>query len=274
MECFEAGLINEKDTGGIKLTFGNAEALVPMVEKIAHREGIGALLAEGSLRAAKKIGRGAERFAMHVKGQDLPMHEPRFKRSLAINYAISPTGADHCHALHDSGVNKAREDGTLDAGGLNALGVLSPMAVESLGPEKVRATLLNTMIGVLDNCLGICLFVPWSLEQKTQILQAATGWNVTSYELMKVAERAWTLARVFNLREGLTAADDRLPERFYGPTTSGALAQGGIDRELLQEAVQTSYAMMGWDRETGAPLDAKLHELDIHWAAQYLPKGK
>ncbi len=102
MECFEKGLITERDTDGIILRFGNADAMVRMVEMIGLREGIGDLLAEGSMRAAKRIGGGAERLAIHVKGQEVPMHEPRLKKALGLGYAISPTGADHNHNFHDT----------------------------------------------------------------------------------------------------------------------------------------------------------------------------
>ncbi len=273
MECFEAGLLTEKDTDGLRLTFGNAAVLAPLIEKIAHREGIGDLLAEGCWRAAQKIGQGAERFAMHVKGQELPMHEPRFKRALAIGYAVSPTGADHCHALHDSGLYKTREDCTLSSDEFNSWGVLNPIPLESLGAAKVRATYYHTNWKILDNCMGMCLFVPWTPQQKAEIIQATTGWNTTVFELMKVGERALTLARVYNVREGFTPDDDKLPDRFYGPTASGPLANGGVDREILHEAIQKYYAMMGWDAETGVPTQDRLDELDISWAAQYLPKG-
>jgi len=271
MECFENGLLTLEDTDGIELRFGNGKALVQMVEKIAHREGIGDLLAEGTMRAAQKIGRGAERFAMQVKGQEYPMHEPRFKRGLAIGYAVSPTGADHCHSLHDSGLVNATEEGFLPHNTLRAMGVLEPMALESLGPEKVRATLYNTIAAVMNNCLLLCLFIPWTLEEKVALVQAATGWDVTAYELLKVGERAWTLARVFNTREGFGPKDDHLAERSYGPTTSGALAEGGIDPKALKEALRTYYGMAGWDKETGVPLPEKLHELDVSWAVKYLP---
>ena len=104
------------------------------------------------------------------------------------------------------------------------------------------------------------------------MVQAATGWDVTAYELLKVGERALTLARVFNMREGFGPDDDRLAERSYGPTTSGALADGGIDREELREAMHTYYGMMGWDEETGVPRPSTLQALDVSWAVQYLPK--
>jgi aldehyde:ferredoxin oxidoreductase len=144
--------------------------------------------------------------------------------------------------------------------------------MESLGPDKVRATLYNTILQVLNNCLNVCLFVPWTLNEKVELVQAATGWNVTAYELVKVAERAFTLARMFNIREGFGPDDDRLAERSYGPTTSGPLADGGIDREELREAMQTYYGMMGWDEETGVPRTSTLHALDVSWAVNYLPK--
>ena len=101
MECYENGLLTLKDTDGLDLRFGNADAMVKMVEKIMKREGLGDLLAEGSMRAARQIGRGAEQFAMHVKGQELPMHEPRGKAMQSLSFAVSPTGADHIEAPHD-----------------------------------------------------------------------------------------------------------------------------------------------------------------------------
>ena len=270
MECFENGLLTLADTDGLELRFGNGEALVAAVEKIASRQGIGDLLAEGCWRAAQKIGRGSERFAMAVKGQEFPMHEPRFKRGLAIGYAVSPTGADHCHSLHDSGLVSPGEDGLLPPGMLRSLGVLEPMALESMGPEKVRAAMYHSIHQAMSNCLTTCIFVPWSMQQRADLVRAATGWDVSDHELFKVGERALTLARVFDVREGFTIDDDRLPERSYGPTANGPLAQGGIDRELLREAVQTFYGMMGWGENSGVPRPSKLQELDVAWAIECL----
>jgi len=276
MECFEEELISTEDTGGIELRFGNGEAMVAMVEKIAKREGIGDVLADGLLPAAAKIGQAAgqpaERFAVHAKGQAQPMHEPRLKRGLAIGYAVSPTGADHCHSLHDTWLVYANEEGFIQNGGLRSMGALEPMELESLGPEKVRATIYDSMSSILFNCLTMCTFPGWSVREMRELTEAATGWNVGEYELLKVGERAMTLARVFNMREGLTAADDELCERSYGPTQGGALAEGGIDRDELRQAMKLYYGMMGWDSETGVPTVAKLHELGVGWAAEHLPK--
>jgi len=272
MEAFENGLLTLKDTDGIELRFGNGEAMVQMVEKIAHREGLGDILAEGTLEAARRIGKGAEKFAVHVKNQAYPMHEPRYKRALAIAYATSPTGADHCHALHDSGLVNPDENGFMSNQRLRSMGILEPLPLESLGPEKVRALIYNQTIEVARNCLLVCLFVPWTICEMARLVQAATGWDVSGVEIEKAGQRAWTLARVFNLREGLGAKDDWLAERSFGPTTSGALADGGIDPGALKEAIHTYYAMWGWDRETGTPLPERLHELGIGWAIEQLPK--
>ena len=272
MECYEKGLLTVEDTEGIDLRFGNGEAMIAMVEKIARREGLGDLLAEGLVAAAEKIGQGSIGFAMQTKNQAFPMHEPRLKRGLAIGYSLSPTGADHCHSLHDTGLINADEEGFLPNGRLRGMGVLEPMALENLGPEKVRATIYNSMASIMLNCLTMCSMPGWSLRELAEMMQAATGWDVTEYELLKVGERAMTLARAFNMREGLTIDDDRLPERSYGPTIDGALDDGGIDREELREAVHTYYGMMGWDKETGVPLPEKLQELGVSWAVEYLPK--
>lgn len=271
MECFENGLLTLEDTGGIDLRFGNGAALVQVVELIGRREGIGDLLAEGSKRAAEKIGGGALHYAMQAKGQEYPMHEPRFKRGLAIGYAVSPTGADHCHALHDTGLVNPGADGFQPNDGLRSLGLLEPIPLEDLGPAKVRATLYNTVRSVAGNCACLCLFVPWSAEEQMRMLRAATGWDVSVYEYQKVGERALTLARLFNMREGLGPQDDRLAPRSYGPTASGALVEGGINPDALEAAMRTYYGMMGWDRETGIPSHDKLWELDIPWAEAYLP---
>jgi aldehyde:ferredoxin oxidoreductase len=267
MECFEKGILTLKDTDGIDLRFGNGDAMIAMVEKIARREGLGDLLAEDLATVARRIGHGSEVFAVHTKGQAFPMHEPRFKRGMAIGYAVSPTGADHCHSLHDSGMATATDEGLNPNKELRGMGLLEPLPLEDLGPQKVRALILKQVGSVVPNCACMCTFPGWSLPELTQIVKAATAWDVTDVELYNVGERALHLARVFNMREGLTIDDDRLSERAHGPTIGGALAEGGIDREELREAVHTYYAMMGWDRQTGLPSEEKLEQLGVGWAA-------
>ena len=147
MECFEEELISIEDTGGVELRFGSGEALV----RDGRKDRAGARTSATCWPRAAACGgqdrQGAEAFTVHAKGQAQPMHEPRLKRGLAIGYAVSPTGADHVHALHDTGLVYPGEDGFIQSGGLRGMGVLEAMDLESLGPEKVRATLYNTIAG-------------------------------------------------------------------------------------------------------------------------------
>jgi len=258
MECYEKGMITKKDTGGINLTFGNPEAMVETVELIAKREGIGDLLAEGTMRAAEKIGKGSEKLAVHVKGEEVPMHDPRLKRGLGLGYCVAPTGADHCNNLHDAGPES-----------LPSFGIFEPVPREDLGPRKVRLFVYTVELGALDNCLLLCDFVPWSEDQTVEIVRAVTGWDSNLWELMKVGERSINMARAFNRREGFTRKDDWLPDRFFHPPTSGPLSKTAVDPEKLENAKSLYYKMMNWDQE-GTPTRAKLEELDIGWVADKL----
>ena len=261
MECFEHGLLTKADTGGMDLSFGNAESLVKLVELIGEKRGLGKLLAEGTKRVAEHIGNGAEEFAVHVKGQEVPMHAPRLKRGEALGYAVSPTGADHVHNIHDTFLYPQLPKS------YNSLGVLEAVPVEDFGPKKVRLYKIVGEWRTLNNFLVMCLFTPWSVVQKVEIVRSVTGWNTTAFELMKVVERGNTLARIFNLREGFTEKDDWLPPRFFKPKTSGALSKTSVNPEELQKAKLLYYDMMGWT-EQGIPKQSKLEELDIAWAAK------
>ncbi len=268
MECFEHGILTRDDTDGIDLTWGNADAVIQMIHKIARREGIGGLLADGVKRAAARLGRGAERFAMHVKGQEVPMHEPRGKVGLSIAYAVSPTGADHMEAPHDpfyESFGNFYHD-------FSQLGLLEPMNRLDFGPQKVRAFFYTQTVWSLYNCIGMCDFVgvpigELALDRLRDYVNAVTGWDMSLFELMKVGERANTMARLFNLREGFTAADDMLPSRLFESLRNGALAGHAIDRHQFDHALRLYYQMAGWD-EQGVPTPAKLAELGLTWALE------
>ncbi|MFH0896459.1 MAG: aldehyde ferredoxin oxidoreductase family protein [Candidatus Bathyarchaeota archaeon] len=264
MECFERGLITKEDTGGLELLFGDGETVMKMVDRISKREGFGGQLAEGCKRLAEKIGKGASEYAVHVKGQEVPMHEPRYKRGLGVGYALSSTGADHNHNLHDPDV--AYEE---KLGDFRPFGVIESVSVEDIGPKKIRV--LNYWLKWMHafDCLHMCIFIPWSPKEVLQITEAVTGWDTSLLEISTVGERAINLTRIFNVREGFTAADDTLPPRFYRPHTSGALSKNAVDEKGLHEAVKTYYRMMGWDTE-GVPSREKLEELDIAWAHDHL----
>jgi aldehyde:ferredoxin oxidoreductase len=263
MECFERGLLTAGDTGGVELRFGDAAAMVHMVELMGQREGFGRLLGEGAYRAAQVIGRGTEAYAMHVKGQMIPLHEPRVKYGLGIGYAVSPTGADHMHNLHD--VDFATEAGLA---GVRPFGILEPLKFDDLGPAKMRLAAAVVPWQTLYNVLGFCMFVGGTFDnlKVAEMVRAITGWDTSLYELFKAGERAYTMARAFNTREGFTAADDRLPHRFFEPLPSGK----ALPREEFDCARITFYQMMGWDEETAAPAAWKLHELGVGWVADEL----
>jgi len=264
MDCFEQGILTEKDSGGLKLEFGNAQAMVQLVEMIAKKEGIGEVLAEGVARAAKVFGKGAENLALHVKGQEIPMHEPRFKAGLGVGYTISFTGADHNHNLHDSMYTTAPFLGR--SAELAALGIFEPLPSQELSPAKARMVAYMTQWRYLQNCLVFCNFVQLSPNQLAELVRGITGWNTTVWELMKVGERCNSMARAFNIREGMSKADDYLPQRFFTSFTSGPLEGVGIDKKQLEQAIASYYAMVGWD-ESGVPTLAKLQELGIEWVA-------
>ncbi len=265
MECFENGIITKEDTGGIELRFGNADAMVKMTEMIAKREGLGDLLAEGVARAAQKLGKGAEKFAMHVKGQEMPMHEPRGKRSLVLAYSLSPTGADHMEAPHDI----VYEMASVEDHALSPLGLLESVDSLDMGTKKVRAFYYAKMLDDFYNSIGMCDFVgtpigPLSITQLVKYIRAVTGWDTSLWELMKVGERANNMMRVFNYREGFTKEDDTLPDRIFEGLQNGRLKGMKIDREEFDKMKLLFYQMSGWD-ENGKPTEAKLAELGLEW---------
>lgn len=265
MECYENGILTKEDTDGIELNFGNADAMLKTLEKVCKREGFGDLLAEGTKKISKTLGNSAEKYAIHVKGQEIPMHEPRLKQALGVGYSVSPTGADHMHNLHDTAMtNKA------NIKSLYPLGILEPLPLDDLSPGKMRALMYHMNFRMMQNCLVMCFFVPWDLYNINRIMRAGTGMTTTSWELMKLGERVTTLARIYNLKEGLDKKDDALPDRFFDPPTSGTLSDTSIDHEKFMKARETYYQMMGWDKN-GVPTEIKLAELDISWAAEYLP---
>lgn len=271
MECFESGLLTLQDTDGLDLRFGNDQAMIQMIHKIAKREGLGDILAEGSRRAAQKIGRGAERFAMHVKGQEIPMHEPRGKGSLALAYALSSTGASHTEGPHDYPF----QEGGIGLPDLVELGILEPVPAVCLGPEKVRQFTYNQMTWNVFNTLGLCIFTagPYKLLKMSQVaeaIQAATGWNTNLWEIMKLGERTITIKRAVSVREGISRKDDRLPDRFFEPLEGGLLKGRALDREEFERALDLYYDAFGWNRETGIPTPGKLVELGLGWANEIL----
>ena len=266
MECFEEGILTLEDTEGEDLSFGNAGAMLSLIEKIGHRrEGLGQLLSQGVKRAADQLGPKAQELAMHVKGQEIPMHEPRLKHALGVGYMVSATGADHCHNLHDTAYEK-------NAKGLYPFGIHKPLPANDLSPAKVRMFRQVTGWRTFFNCGHICYFVPWKPGQVVDLVQAVTGWDTSLFELMAVGERAAMLAHSFNAREGFTRADDVLPSRFHQPFTSGPLAGVALDESEAIKARDLYYEMIGID-DKGVPTRAGLAALGEEWVMDLLEEA-
>lgn len=246
MECFEKGLLTEKDTEGLELKFGNADAEIEAVKKIAYRKGIGNLLAEGVQRASKKIGKGSEEFAMHVKGMEIPGYDPRGAFGMALAYATSDRGACHQRAW------------TVRA---EIEGKLTPRY-----STKGRAKFVKEAQDERALCfsLVLCDFAPLEVNHFVELLNKATGFSFTVEDYLKTGERIWNLTRLFNVREGMTRKDDILPPRFMEEPLPDGVAKGQvITKKMLDEMLDEYYALRGWDKN-GIPTKEKLKKLDLY----------
>jgi len=271
MECFEHGLIGLNETGGIDLRFGNPQAMLAMVEMIARRQGIGDLLAEGTRRAAEAIGGDARFVAMHVKSQELPMHDPRGKVGVGLGYAINEAGADHLTSAHDPMV--ANPDSIGFKGAL-PLGI-EPVPARELSARKVKNYYILENWTSAEKVSGLCFFGPAprsfiQVDEVVSAMRAAAGWELTAQDVLRIGERATNLARAFNVREGFSRQDDTLPERLFQPLENGALAGVAISKAEFEQALTELYKDKGWDPATGVPTRERLRALDIEWVADLL----
>jgi aldehyde:ferredoxin oxidoreductase len=267
MDCFEQGLLTEADTGGIAVRFGDADAMVRMVEMIGKREGFGKVLGEGSARAAEILGVGQD-LVVAVKGRELPAHMPQVKRSMALLYAVNPGGADHTVYEHDTSYMRF-------PGGMAPLDLLDPYPSTVLNPEMVRYAVYSQQIVSCVDAVNVCKFVfgpAWqlyNLDQWVEALRAITGWNVSLWELMKVGERRINLLRAFNAREGVGAEADTMPHKMTLPLQGGPNEGVVVTQEEFESAKALYYQMVGWDAQ-GFPTPAKLYELGLGWLVELL----
>jgi aldehyde:ferredoxin oxidoreductase len=267
MEANAKGLL---DDHGLGLAFGDGRAVIRAIEAIALRQGVGDLLAEGSLRAAQTIGPAAVDLTVTSKGQEFPAHMPQHKRSLGLIYAVNPFGADHQSSEHDS-MLKAKP-GSLQRRRLAELGDFGDMDLRELSDDKVRfAYRTQCFYSALDT-LGLCQFVwgpSWQLYGPTEtveLLQAGTGWDATMDELIRVGERRIHLLRAFNAREGLGKNADTLPKKMFEPLAGkGPTAGVHMTAAEFEQARAKYYELAGCDPATGYPTTTKLAELGLEW---------
>ena len=272
MESFEAGELTLEDTGGLELNFGNTRAMLELTQQIALRQGFGRILAEGSARAARQLGKG-ERFLITCKDQESPAHMPQHKRSMALIYAVNPFGADHQSSEHDTEYEQEVFDHF--AGRLAHLGLADPQPAASLNAPKVAyAQKTQQLMSLLDS-LNLCQFVwgsTWQLYGPDQILafvRAVTGWEVSMEELLRVGERRVNMMRRFNAREGIAADQDTLPEKFFTTPLQGGISDGWkVDRPEFETARSEYYRQCGWDETTGIPTPETLERLGLSWSLE------
>ena len=269
MEAKARGLLDDQ---GLGLAFGDGHAVLRAIEAIALRRGVGDLLAEGSLRAAQRLGPAAVDLTVTVKGQELPAHMPQHKRSLGLIYAVNAFGADHQSSEHDS-MLKTKPD-SLHRKRLGELGEFPALDLRDLSDDKVRfAYRTQCFYSALDT-LGLCQFVwgpSWQLygpSETLELVRAATGWDATLDELLQAGERKMALMRAFNAREGIGKSADTLPKKLFEPLTGkGPTAGVALTTEEFERARDAYYRLAGYDPATGHPTRAKLRELDLEWAA-------
>jgi aldehyde:ferredoxin oxidoreductase len=272
-ECFEKGVITKSDTDGLELRFGDPDLMIRLLEMTARREGLGDLLAEGMTRLAERWGVADQPYHLAVKGQELPMHDPRIKVGVGFGYAIGTYGADHMNAPHDPFFSDEKFS-TFKA--VKPLGIYKPMPSTEITTEKIRTYPLLDGLWKMMDALGLCVFGyeprgPMPLDLLVRCIGAVTGWNVSLFELMKAGERATLMARAFNSREGFTIKDDTLPRRLFDPKPDGPNAGKKIFEEKdFERAIETLYGLMGCDPETGRPHRSKLIELDLEWVDELL----
>mgnify|MGYP001063065398 CR=1 FL=1 len=266
IECFEKGLITLKETEGMKLTWGNPETLVNLTEKIATRQGIGDLLAEGVVRFAEKIGKSAIDLALHVKGLEMPGHSPRALKEMALQYGTCNRGACHIRYYWVGSPSMFKQ-----THGLEAYGLPDPTNINPLDEtkEKSRIVVVNQNCGNVHEALGTCLFHTSSPNAETGItikrfavlLSALTGWRIDDLELVKAGERLFNLERAFNVREGIRRRDDIIAKRWRTEKLIGGPTDG-IRVENYEQMLSWYYELRGWD-ENGVPRKSKLMELGL-----------
>lgn len=252
MECFEKGLISSKDLGGGQLRWGNADDILAMIGSIAHRKGFGDTLAEGSRRAARKIGKNAQDYAVEIKGLELPIADPRALHGLGLAFTISNRGA--CHVQN---MMLYIETGWVTYPEIGLTGGYDLQVDEGKG----KLAEMCESLAMLTNCATMCQFalLSISVNDVVEVLKAATGFDYTLEELKLCSERNWMLTRGLNNLMGVTAADDRLPKQVLIPLKNGPAAGSVPNIKLMQKEY---YEVRGLDAK-GRPLKKKLESLGL-----------
>ncbi len=249
IECYENGIITKDGTGGLELRWGNEDSIVALTDQIAKRTGLGEILADGVKRASEKIGKGSERYAMHIGGQEVPMHDPKFTPGLAMTYQLDATPGRHTQGgelvAPPAGLDISTHERTVYS-----------------GRAEDQKKLVNLMHMV--NALGICMFgyISYDASILPEFFKAITGWDVDMDDLLKMGERIANVRQMFNIREGVNPLKWKISGRFSGhpPLEEGNVAGIEVDEKSM---AQEYLKAMNWDTETMIPSESKLKELGL-----------
>lgn len=265
MEAYEKGILSSKDTDGLELIWGNDDALIELIEKIAFREGIGNDLAEGTKRFSEKINAGSEEFALHIKGMEPPAYDVRTAKAFGLGWATATRGADHLAALPNFELLGYEPEKGLEWFG-------SEKAVDPHSHEgKPRMVVWHENFGAIVDSAEMCKYTCFSAyavrpEDMAIFLSLTTGKNISSDELLLIGERIYNLERLFNLREGIGKDEDNLPKRFTEEPLSEGPAKGQYVE--LDKMLPKYYELRGWDFETGLPKESLLRKLGLLESAE------
>ncbi len=252
MEAFEKGILTEKDTDGLRINWGDAGVSLQLIEMIAKRQGIGDLFAEGSKRAADAIGKETSRFAIQVKGLDLPGHEPRCFNGLGLAYATSNRGACHTNSFVYVYMGRTSDP---------SLGIEKPFDRLSHEGTGRLVSVVQDFMGLCDS-LNICKFTAFGLQAGDvhRWLNWVTGWDTTLQEFLEIGERNYNLKRLYNVKCGVDRKNDTLPDRILKLNRVGLHSPEKMPE--LEKMLDEYYAARGWD-ENGIPRKGKIAKLGL-----------
>ncbi|NMB43260.1 MAG: hypothetical protein GX995_03920 [Clostridiales bacterium] len=265
-ECAQKGLLEAAD---VNLSFSDEADSLKLTKMIAYREGLGDLLAEGSARAANKFGGDAYKYALTVKGNEMTPIEPRSQTNLALGFATAAVGPRYDICEHDWDFDtRVGWDHSLDY--TRTIGIRERIPMDYLGKKKVHNFKMLSNLWSATDAMGICSFATaptrvYSLEEMAGLVRAVTGWETSSYELMRIGEFRQHLYRMYNNREGIGSQQDTLPDRFFEEEINFGMHDGvKLDKETFHECIKLYYAMMGWDSE-GEPTEDTIYDFGLEW---------
>jgi aldehyde:ferredoxin oxidoreductase len=258
MEIFEKGILNKEETGGLELTWGNKEAVIKLIHQIAERNGFGDILADGSVRAAEKLGKGME-YTVQVKKMDLIMADPRGLKGFGLGYAVATRGGDH---LRSEPFIELSDDPTIGERMFGEPGATMRLSDKGKGKLIHYFEDWNAVIDSLEVCKNIMEnMMLLEFPRAAHAYTITTGLNINVEDIRKAGERIINIERMFGVREGITRADDTLPKRFIDtPLKDGASAGTVLDLVLMLDEY---YDSRGWNQETGHPKEETLKHLGL-----------